>query len=134
MAQVLRFVSTGPTSNYPQIKKEALSIIFGIKKFHQYLYARKFSLITDHMPLSTILSPSKGIPSFAAARIQRWALLLSASSYDISYHSTKLHANADALSRLPLVHDQTNDSLCVCFDSLFNVGQLETLPVTSKHS
>ena len=61
-----------------------------------------------------------------------WALLLSASSYDISYHSTKLHANADALSRLPLVHDQTNDSSCVCFDSLFNVGQLETLPVTSK--
>ena len=89
-------------------------------------------MITDHKPLSTILSPSKGIPSLAAARMQRWALLLSAYSYDISYRSTKLHANADALSRLPLVHDQTNDSPGVCFDSLFNLGQLETLPVMSK--
>ena len=69
--------------NYAQIEKEALSIIFGIKKFHQYLYGRKFLLVTDHKPLTTLLGPKSGIPTLAAARLQRWALLLAAYQYDI---------------------------------------------------
>ena len=88
--------------NYTQLEKEALSLVFGVKKFHQYLYGRRFTLITDHQPLTTILGPKKGIPSLAAARLQRWALLLSAYVYDIKYKSTHCHGNADGLSRLPL--------------------------------
>ena len=64
--------------NYTQIAKEALSIVFGIKKFHQYLYGRKFLLVADHKPLISLLGPKTGIPTLADARMQRWALLLSA--------------------------------------------------------
>ena len=57
--------------NYAQLEKEALSLIFGMKKFHQYLYGCKFTLVTDHKPLTAILGAKKGIPSLAAARLQR---------------------------------------------------------------
>ena len=56
---------------YAQIKREALSLMFGIQKFHQFIYGRSFTLVTDHKPLTTILGGRKGIPAIAAARMQR---------------------------------------------------------------
>ena len=41
--------------NYPQVEREALSLNFGIRKFHKYVYGRKFTVITDHRPLTAIL-------------------------------------------------------------------------------
>lgn len=73
--------------NYAQGEKEVLSLIFGIKKFHTYLYGRNFTIITDHKPLTAILGPKKGVPPMAAARLQRWALLLSAYKYQIEFHA-----------------------------------------------
>ena len=91
--------------NYSQIEYEA----FGIKKFHQHLSGHKFSLLTDHKPLLAIFSPRKGIPAMAASRLQRWAIFLSAYTYDIKYKPTKEHGNADILSRLPVGPDQFFD-------------------------
>ena len=113
--------------NYAQLEKEALSLIFGMKTFHQYLYGR-YVFVTDHKPLMTILGPKKGIPSLAAARLQRWAILLSTYQYDIKFKPTDAHANADGLSRLPLasstVEGQSPEA------SIFNLALLECLPVT----
>ena len=56
--------------------------------------------------------------------------MLSAYDYDISYKSTQEHSNADGLSRLPLVSEQSswsNDGI-----SIFNMGQIQALPVTFR--
>ncbi|MEE4247163.1 MAG: RNase H-like domain-containing protein [Kangiellaceae bacterium] len=88
--------------NYSQIQKEALSIVFGLKKFYQYLYGRRFCLVTDHRPLETMFGPNKPTPALAANRLARWALLLSQFDYIVEYRRTTDHGNADALSRLPI--------------------------------
>ena len=116
--------------NYAQIEKEGLSLIFGVKKFHQYLYGRKFLLVTDHKPLLAILGPKKGIPSLAAARLQRWAVLLSAYQYEIKFKSTTEHANADGLSRLPLPANTDKTTISTKTTSVFNISQ--ALPITSS--
>ena len=86
---------------YSQLDKEALAIVFGVNKYHQYLYGRKFELKTDHKPLTHIFSPSKVTPPMASGRIQRWALTLGAYSYMIQHKKGEENSNADALSRLP---------------------------------
>ena len=62
--------------NYSQLEKEGLAIIFGVKKLHQYLYGHKFVIYTDHKPLLGLSKPDRATPTMAAARIQRWALIL----------------------------------------------------------
>ncbi|CAC5378002.1 unnamed protein product [Mytilus coruscus] len=88
--------------NYSVLEKEGLAVIFALKKFHQYLFDRKFTIYTDHKPLIGLFNENKCIPPMAAARIQRWALTLSAYEYKIVYKEGKKNSNADALSRLPL--------------------------------
>ena len=53
--------------NYVQVEKEALSLIFGLKRFHQYLYGCEFQILTDHKPLISILGSKSGVPPLAAA-------------------------------------------------------------------
>lgn len=76
-------------------------MIFGVTKFRDYLLGREFTLVTDHQPLLGLLRHDRQTPVMAAARIQRWALLLGAYKYKLQYKPGKFMLNADALSRLP---------------------------------
>ena len=57
--------------NYSQLEKEAFSIIFGFKCFHQLLAGRSFTVITDHRPLFSLSAPEKSAPTHTAATLQR---------------------------------------------------------------
>ena len=94
---------------YSQIQKEALAIIFALHKFHQFLYGRRFILVTDHQPLTKLFGPTTATPKLAANRLARWALMLNQYDYSIEYRKTSQHGNADALSRLPCGPDKRFD-------------------------
>ena len=88
--------------NYLQLEKEGLAIIFDVKRFHQYLFCLRFSILSDHKPLQHIFKTTSSTPTKASVRIQHWALLLGGCDYTIAYRSGEQHANAHLLSRLPL--------------------------------
>ena len=84
---------------YGRIDKEALAIMFGLKRFHVYLYGQHFTILTDHKPLERIFGPKTAIPPLAAMRLQRWVIILAAFNYSIKFVPSKQNAVADALSR-----------------------------------
>ena len=85
-------------------------------------------MLTDHKPLLSILSPKANIPPMTAARMQRWAIFLSAYNYNIEFRGTMKHANADSLSRLPLAEDDDADMVT----SVFTVSLIGGLPITAS--
>ena len=103
--QLIAFASctlTETQKNYSQLEKEAFSIIFGLKRFHQYLCGRSFTILTDHRPLLTSLGPQRPVPAHTASRLQRGALILVSYHYKIEYRSAAAHPDADSMSRLLL--------------------------------
>ena len=95
-----------------------------------YLFGRKFTLRTDHKPLLKIFAPDSATPVLAAARLQRWSLLLSSYQYEIELKSSVEVANADALSRLPLKYKEDASVK----ENIFHVAswQLNKHPVSAQ--
>ncbi len=106
---------------YSQIEKEALAIVWGVQKLHRYVYARPFSLVTDHKPLLFLFHEHKRIPEMAISRIQRWAIILASYQYSIQYRSTEKHYNADVCSRFPL-KQSTHDPVEVEINDVASVS------------
>lgn len=120
---------TSAEDNYSILDKELLAIIFGVKKFFQYLIGIHFILQTDHKPLLKLFGENQGLPQMAASRLQRWAHTLSGFNYSIQYIKSKDN-QADMLSRLPMnVGDNLNESA----NYLNFIGKGSDLPLNHNH-
>jgi hypothetical protein len=60
-------------TRYACIERELLAIVFGVQRFHTYLYGRTFKVLTDHKPLVMILQKPL---TRAPPRLQRMMLKL----------------------------------------------------------
>jgi len=89
--------------NCPTIEKELLAIAWSCKYFRQYLYGRKFTIVTDHLPLTWIFSVKD--PS---SRLLRWRLKLEEYEYEVKYKKGSSNTNVDALSRIHVTEDFTD--------------------------
>ena len=78
----------------------------------------------------TILGPKHGVPSMAAARLQRWALTLSSYQYSMEFTHSKDNATADALSRLP--RPVSKDDFVSQTESACTIDHFASFPVTAK--
>lgn len=69
---------TPAEKRYSQLDKEGLAVIFGIQRFHKYLYGRAFKSCTDHKPMINLLNETKAVPQMGSPRVQWWAVMLQA--------------------------------------------------------
>lgn len=83
--------------NYSTIERELLAIVWAVQHFRPYLYGRKFTILTDHRPLTWLFNCKD--PS---SRLIRWRLKLEEYSYEIRYKPGRINSNVDALSRNPI--------------------------------
>lgn len=115
---------------YAMIDKEAYAIIFGVKKFYQYVYNRKFILHCDNKSVSQIFSQNKGLPVLSATRMQHYAIYLQAFDYEIRYRKSEQNCNADGLSRLAV--NNKADFIQADEIDVLEVELISNLPVTVK--
>ena len=85
-----------PETNYSTTDKEALAIVWGLKKYRYVIYGYRIHVLTDHKPLTSLFT--KTLPP---GRLGRWALLVQEFGIKITYKAGKFNEVPDALSRNP---------------------------------
>jgi len=117
--------------SYSQLDREALAIMFAIKKFNAikkfYILCRKFTVLTDHLPLVSIFKPNAPLPELVPPRRLRWILTLACYDYSITYKPGNAIAHADFLSRMPLSVSQPSEEVVPAGIHLFEAKDLEAL-------
>ena len=83
--------------HYCSFQGEMLAVVWAVRLFRYYLQSATFTLITDHQPLAWLMDQADLV-----GQHQRWAMMLQQYDFTITHRAGKEHANADALSRLPL--------------------------------
>ncbi|OXA54745.1 Transposon Ty3-I Gag-Pol polyprotein [Folsomia candida] len=82
--------------NYTCAEKECLAVVWSINKLRPYLYAKKFTVVSDNHAVCSLLQ----MKCSKNRRLNRWLYTLSAHQLIITYSSGKTHYPADCLSRL----------------------------------
>ena len=86
---------TAAERNYTTTEREALAMVYSVKKFRHYLLLNPVVFYVDHMALRYLVNKPD-----LSGRIARWVLLLEEFDYTVEYKPGKKHLQADHLSRL----------------------------------
>ena len=116
---------------YATIEKECLVIVFGCKRFNQYVARReKISVVTDHKPLESIFKKSLlSVP----CRLQRMLLRLQRYNLSVRYTPGSQMFLADHLSRAAEREMiKSEESFQVFSLELENTNPMHTLKVTPE--
>lgn len=90
--------------NYSTIEKELLAILTAVETFKYYLYGRIFLIVTDHKPLTYLLT-SKNL----TGRLHRWKFSLMEFQFKIVHRKGTQNVVADALSRINIPEEKCEE-------------------------
>ena len=124
--------------NYCAYRRELLALKWSVtEKFHDYLYGRRFHILTDNNPL---ISSCYYCPKLNPTD-HRWLASLAPYDFTITYRAGKSNADADGLSRLPFMNSQADvhedaDAACVrpFLDRLRPLAESQTKGFCSSRS
>ena len=110
--------------NYAPIEKEMCAIVFACRKFHDYIFAKKTRVVTDHKPLIGLFNKPL---SKLSPRLQRMRMHLLRYDLSLEWKPGKEMFIPDTLSRLP----SNNTSKKPDFDDTLEVNMVTRhLPVS----
>ena len=82
--------------NYPAHKLEFLALKWAVtEKFHDYLYNKRFTIVTDNNPLTYVLTTAK-----LDATGHRWVAALAAFDFDVIYRPGRNNIDGDTLVKI----------------------------------
>ena len=87
--------------NYCTTRRELLAMVEAMEAFRAYLWGRHFTLRTDHASLSWLCG-FKNPPDILC----RWFERLAVFDFTVVHRPGEKHANADTMSRLPVILDR----------------------------
>ena len=128
---------TSAEKNYQNLEREAQAAVWGMEKFHYFLYGRKFILQTDQKPLVSIFRKHM---IDVSPRIQRITIRAWQYDFEPQHIPGRNNVISDALSRVtPLEFQDSNaekDILAVNFLQYSSIEERErdgVLQETNKH-
>lgn len=95
--------------NYSVTEWEALAVCYSIQKFRHFLEGTSFTIVTDHLPLVSMLKRGRENET-ENKRINKWLMGLIDFDFTLMYKKGKLHTDADAISRHPVDDPPSSDN------------------------
>lgn len=94
------------------------------EKFQEYLYSKKFTVVTDNNPLTFVLTSAK-----LDATGHRWVAELAAFIFEIHYRPGRNNADADSLSRFH--ESQQQDRIPISLNSVKTIASISMVQTPS---
>ena len=107
---------------YSQTEREALAVLFGIQRFHVYLYGMQFTVYSDHKALERVFTSVHQAPT----RIQNFVLKLQPNNFTVRYLKGSDNIS-DILSRTPI--SETDNETCDLTEKYVNYVMETSLPI-----
>lgn len=98
--------TTAPESKLHSFELETLAVVYGIKRFRNFLLGKRFKLVTDCNAMKLTLGKREVSP-----KIERWALFLEEYDFELEHRAGDRMKHVDALSRQQvLIQDEINET------------------------